>query len=193
MNNLGLFFDSETTGIPDFKAPSESEHQPHIVQLAALLVDLDTEQTIQSMDVIIKPDGWTITQELTDIHGISHEHALNVGVPEKLAVDMFLQLWNRRPRMAFNSTFDNRIIRIALKRYFGTDMVDKWHNGSQGVEWQCQMIAARKIMGGKQPTLAEAYKHFAGKELENAHSAMADAKACMVIYFAIKNAQEKVA
>ena len=190
MKNLGLFFDTETTAIPDFKAPSESEHQPHIVQLAALLVDLDTEQTIQSMDVIIRPDGWTITQELTNIHGITQEMAMDIGVSEKLAVDMFLQLWNRRPRMAFNSTFDNRIIRIALKRFFDESIVDSWHEGAQGVEWQCQMIAARKIMGGKQPTLAEAYKHFTGNELENAHSAIADTKACMDIYFSIKKTQE---
>ena len=38
--NLALFYDTETTGLPDFKAPSEAQHQPHIVQLAALLVDL---------------------------------------------------------------------------------------------------------------------------------------------------------
>lgn len=191
--NLGLFFDTETTGIPDFKAPSESEHQPHIVQLAALLVDLDTRQIVQMMDVIVWPGGWTITQETIDIHGITQEMALEVGVSEKLAVEMFLQLWKHCPRMAYNTTFDNRIIRIALKRYFDESVINAWHEGAQGVEWQCQMIAARKIMGGKQPTLAEAYKHFTGNELEHAHSAIADTKACMDVYFAIKNAQEKVA
>lgn len=37
-----VFFDVETTGIPDFKAPSDAPHQPHMVQLGALLVEPDT-------------------------------------------------------------------------------------------------------------------------------------------------------
>jgi DNA polymerase-3 subunit epsilon len=39
-----LAFDTETTGIPDWKMPSESEYQPHLVQLAAILVDADTRE-----------------------------------------------------------------------------------------------------------------------------------------------------
>ena len=57
---IAAVYDTETTGLPDFKAPSESEHQPHIVQLACALVDLDSRQITESMDVIIRPDGWKI-------------------------------------------------------------------------------------------------------------------------------------
>lgn len=37
--NPALFFDTETTGLPLFEQPSEDPRQPHIVQLAACLVD----------------------------------------------------------------------------------------------------------------------------------------------------------
>ena len=44
--NTAIFFDTETTGLPLFKEHSEHPSQPHIVQLAACLVDLDTRKTI---------------------------------------------------------------------------------------------------------------------------------------------------
>ena len=191
---LAIVFDTETTGIPDFKAPSESEHQPHIVQLAALLVNLESRKIVQQMDVIIKPDGWTIPQECTDIHGITNEMAGDMGVPEKMAVEMFLELWRSRLRIAHNTTFDNRIIRIATKRFFSEDVIDAWHTGP----YECTGLLTKPIMemppkgryGYKMPKLEEAYRHFVGEQLQNAHSALADAKACMEIYFAVKAARE---
>ena len=54
-------------------------------------------------------------------------------------------------------------------------------------------LAARKAMGGKQPTLAEAYKHLIGAELQDAHTAMADTKACMDIFFAIRKSAAEAA
>ncbi len=42
----------------------------------------------------------------------------------------------------------------------------------------------------KTPNLGEAFAHFTGNELVNAHSAMADVMACRDVYFAIKGAQQ---
>lgn len=197
--NLALFFDTETTGLPDFKAPSEADHQPHIVQLAALLVDLDTRQTIQSVDVIVRPDGWTIPDEVAAVHGISTEHAAEVGISERMAVQMFMELWAGRNRVAHNQQFDARIIRIALMRHADTQAAD-WKEGAA----ECTAImatpicklppTAKMVRAGfnkfKTPNLGEAYRHFTGKELQNAHSAMADVLACRDVYFAIKEAQQ---
>lgn len=198
--NLKLFYDTETTGLPDFKAPSESAHQPHIVQLAALLVDMDTRETIQSMDVIIRPGGWTIPDEVAAVHGITTQHALDVGIPESMAVSMFMELWSGRNRVAHNQQFDARIVRIALMRYVDTEAADIWKEGAA----ECTAImatpicqlppTAKMVRAGfnkfKTPNLGEAYRHFTGNELVNAHSAMADVLACRDVYFAIKGAQE---
>ncbi len=198
--NLKLFYDTETTGLPDFKAPSESAHQPHIVQLAALLVDMDTRETIQSMDVIIRPDGWTIPDDVAAVHGITTDHARQVGIPESLAVELFMELWWRRPRIAHNQQFDARIVRIALLRHQNQEAADDWKAGAA----ECTAILATPICAlpptekmkaarrfhHKTPNLGEAYRHFTGKELVNAHSAMADVLACRDVYFAIKGAQQ---
>lgn len=189
--NLGLIYDTETTGLPDWKSPSGGENQPHIVQLAALLADLDEKKVIQSMDVIVKPDGWVITDDTAEIHGITTEYAMDVGIPEEQAFDLFLSLWGGdRKRISHNRTFDQRIIRIATKRYCDEEIIDAW---AEKETHDCTMLMAKPIMqlppkgryGYKSPKLEEAYKFFTGKDLENAHTAMADAQACMEIYFAM--------
>lgn len=206
--NLALFYDTETTGLPDFKAPSEAAHQPHIVQLAALLVDLDTRQTIQSMDVIVRPHGWTIPDEVVAVHGITTEHAADVGIPERLAVEMFMDLWNNRNRVAHNEQFDARILRIALMRHQGNifhspsgkSVPDIWKEGRAECTARmatpiCALPPTDKMKAvgrfhHKTPNLGEAYRHFTGNDLQNAHSAMADVLACRDVYFAIKGAQQ---
>ncbi len=201
--NPALFYDTETTGLPLFSEPSEDPRQPHIVQLAAVLADLDTRQTLASMDVIIRPDGWVIPDDVAAIHGITTEKAMDLGIPESLALDMFLGLWGERLRIAHNESFDARIVRIAMKRFHDPrdpSLVippsDMWK--AQRAECTARMstpilnlpptekmIAANR-RHAKTPNLREAYQHFTGKELENAHSAMADVQGCMAVYFAIK-------
>lgn len=201
--NLALFYDTETTGLPDFKAPSESPNQPHIVQLAACLVDMGNRQTISSMDVVIRPNGWTIPAEVSEVHGITNEYAGAVGIEEKTALDMFMELWAGpgRLRVAHNESFDARIIRIALKRFYDQPgevipKSDEWKSGNAECTAKlatplCQIPPTEKMVRAgfnkfKTANLSEAYLHFTGKELENAHSAMADVQGCMTVYHAIK-------
>lgn len=182
---LLLPFDTETTGLPVYKAPSEREDQPHLTQLGAILCD-DKGQIARQFEVIIKPDGWVIPDDIAEKNGITTEVAMDVGIPEVEALEMFLELYNQcELRIAHSTNFDNRIIRIALQRHM-FDLIPKevWKDKSK---YYCTLMKARKIMGGKSGhTLTEAYLHFTGKELQNAHTALADASACMEIYFAIK-------
>lgn len=69
-----LFYDSETTGLPLFDQPSEDPRQPHLVQLAAILCDEDGK-TKASINLIIKPNGWVIGDEVAAIHGITQDVA----------------------------------------------------------------------------------------------------------------------
>lgn len=188
-----LFFDTETTGLPNWKEPSDSKSQPHPVQIGAILADSETKKVIKTLDVIIKPDGWTIPEEVSEIHGITTEIAESKGIPEAEALQQFMDLYAKSSlRVAHNTTFDNRIIRISLKRYI-PDLVsdEEWKDRDR---YYCTLINARKQMGGKSGhTLTECYAHYTGKELEGAHTAMADAEACMHVYWGIMDAQSQEA
>jgi len=181
MNNLVLFYDAETCGIPSWKIPSDDEGQPHLVQLAAILADADTREEISSFDLIVSPDGWEIPEVVTAIHGISTDYALRVGVSEALVLDTFMDLWGGidTVRVAHNKTFDQRIIRIAAKRYSHYQQ-EKWADKDSHA---CTMRMYQKMFGGKNLKLKDAYMQATGKELENAHSALADTRACMAVYW----------
>lgn len=189
--NLKIFFDTETTGLPVWGEPlAGGENQPHLVQLAAFLVDTDTRKIIDSMNEIIKPDGWSWDgdNEAFKIHGITMEQAMDEGIPEKEALEMFLALWKPCDlRVAFNTTFNNRIIRIATKRYCDEQTIEAWKAG----EYFCAMINAKKAMGlSKNPKLEVAYEHFTGLKLDGAHDALNDLNACMEVYFSILDQQK---
>lgn len=186
-----LFFDTETTGLPEWKIPSEDPKQPHIVQLAAILADKETRKVVSSIDLIVRPDTWDIPQDMTEIHGISNEMARDVGVPEHIALDIFWSMWinGKHDRCCHNRTFDQRIIRIGLKRFF-PGSCPLWADKEN---FHDTMLMSKPIMqlqpkgkyGYRNPKLENAYEFFIGKKMEGAHNAMNDVKACMELYFAM--------
>ena len=188
-----LCLDSETTGLPDWKSPSDADHQPHLVQLAMVLLEDDfTERAHVSM--IIKPEGWVIPQEVTDIHGISHAMAEAVGVPEKLAARLFgsMLYTTGAKAVGHNVAFDLRIMRIALLRAGYT----KEQLDSKKPETFCTMGSsthlvnlpptAKMLSAGfnkpKAPKLSECIEHFFGEPMVGAHDAMNDCRASLRIF-----------
>ena len=71
-----LYFDTETTGLPpkDAKWETDYEQFPHICQLSWIYAGREENH-------IIRPDGWEIPQEATDVHGITNEYAQEHGEP----------------------------------------------------------------------------------------------------------------
>lgn len=196
--SLILFFDTETTGLPDFKAPSDAEHQPHIVQLAASLVEEDTRRSVASIDLIVQPDCWTIPDDVAAIHGITTERALAQGVPEGFAVEALLRLWHLcERRVAHNEQFDARILRIGFKRHADETLADEWKAGAAECTARmatpiCNLPPTAKMVAAnlnkpKTPNLGEAYRHFFGEDFADAHSARADVNACIAVYFAVQD------
>ena len=194
-----FFFDTETTGLPQYHEPSESEGQPHIVQAAAAVIDSETRDVIASLDFTVRPNGWVIPDEVAEIHGITTEHAMATGIDEDLVVNAMYQLWRTCDlRIGHNVSFDDRIMRIGIKRFLRDDAIaDAFKAGPTSCTAHLsspilllpptEAMKAKTSFKHKTPTLSEAYEFFMGAPLENAHSAWADVEACWKVYWAIKD------
>lgn len=190
-----LFYDDETTGLPVWDKPSGDDCQPHICQKAAVLTD-EHGNHLSSMNTLIYPNGWTIPDDLTAIHGITTSKAEAGGIPASIALKMFLALWRQSDvRIGFNESFDARMVRIGIKRDLqDEELAEEWKNGEKYCAMQksrmiCKIPNARGT-GTKPPKLSEAYEFFTGKELVGAHDAMTDVLATIDVYFGIMAHEE---
>ncbi len=172
-----LFFDTETTGLPDNDSPP-GRGQPHIVQLAAVLVDGRAERTVATL---IQPEGWTIHPDARRVHGISVERARAEGIPIAQAIASFDELLAEADlAVAHNVKFDRLLLDSEYARL------------ARRPRWPrtfCTMLACTDVLclpgyrgGYKWPKLEEAYYHFFRRPLACAHDALADVRACIAIY-----------
>jgi DNA polymerase III subunit epsilon len=182
-----LIFDTETTGMALWDKPVSDAGQPRMVQIAALLKDLETGKEISSISAIIKPDGFEISQEVSKIHGITTDYALDVGISARSAIQAFTDLAKSSDILcAHNLKFDSKITRIEMNR---AGMEDQWLKDIPSFDTMLKSTGICKLPGKrgyKWPTLGEAYQFFFGKKLEGAHDAMVDVRACAGIYEALQ-------
>ncbi len=195
-----LIYDTETNGLPLWNQPSEHPGQPHITQLAAELFDADSGRVLAFMDVLIRPDGWTIPAELEQLTGITDALAARFGYSMAHVLSTFMHMWSEAElRIAHNESFDQRMVRIEAIRELGADhgFHEDWKNGavfctqSNSTKILNLPPTARMLAAGrnhpKSPNLGEAYEFFTGKKLEGAHNAAVDLAACKAVYFGIQN------
>lgn len=176
-----IYFDTETDGFPQ-KSGSPLDRQPHIVQLAAILVD-DDEGEVASINFIIKPDGWTISEEVSAIHGISTEKAEKFGVPIVVAMSAFSNLLRVSDEVvAHNIDFDRKLVAYEFERLGKPNLVET-------LPQYCTMKSTTtlcKLPGKygtyKWPKLIEAYTHLFGEGFDGAHDALVDVRACRRVH-----------
>lgn len=184
---MKLVFDTETTGLADFRLPQIHLAHPRLVSLAALLIDEDGAE-ISMMSVIIYPE-MVIPDPAVAIHGITTERARQCGVPLVCALSLFCQLAAKADALvAHNIEFDLRILRTEIYRAEKPDRL-------KDMMPYCTMHASKPICrlpgkrGYKWPSLEEAHKHFYGEGFSGAHSALEDTRACARVYQALKRHQ----
>jgi DNA polymerase III epsilon subunit-like protein len=180
-----LFLDTETTGLPSrWNAPYNE--WPRMVSLAYMLCG-DNGKVIDQMELIIKPDGYTIPKEASDIHGITQGIALLFGNDLQMVLIKLLPLVEIADLIVFhNQSFDVGIITGEQMRMgFGRSE----HMSTQKFKIFCTKESSTNILkipgsrgGYKWPSLAELCA-FCGVENKGAHNAMNDVEATKECYF----------
>jgi DNA polymerase III epsilon subunit-like protein len=189
-----LVFDTETTGKADFNAPIEASHQPHIVQIGAQL--LDDQYTVRGeINLIVKPNGWTIPEEVSRVHGITTEIAETFGFELEHVAEQFGRMVSRsHVLVAHNFSFDSLLIHAEWHRLayndppFEDDQVKfcTMHESTDIVR------IPGKYGDYKWPSLQEAHQFAFGEKFEGAHDAMADVRACARLYKWLKTREVTV-
>ena len=177
-----LFFDTETTGIPDRSAKWDVDFNeyPRIVQIAWMIGE-------HAESHIIRPDGWEIPDDTVEIHGITTEYAMEHGEPFVSVIARFLDFaTNAGLICGHNIHFDTGIVKANILRELGrefynaNDVEQALYKGKRIDTMRSTMkwVDARNSWGKlKFPNLGELYARCFPGETFPAHDALADTKA----------------
>jgi DNA polymerase III epsilon subunit-like protein len=172
------FFDCETTGKPrSYTAPvTDGANWPRLVQVAWLVGDDEVDPgDVQCR--IVRPDGFEIPQEASDIHGITTAQAVAEGRPlDEVLMELFDDAADCGLLVGHNVDFDRPIIGAELVRVGLPTVASQW----MGWPSVCTMKLGTDLCkihgryGYKWPKLQELYWHLFGESLQGAHRADAD-------------------
>lgn len=196
-NNLVLFVDVETNGLPDRKAGANSffdfkeldkYQSSRLIAVSWCICDFKGDQKILRT-VYVKPDGFIITN--SDIHGITQEKVNKDGVTVKHMFDQLEQdlTDNVKVMVAHNLEFDYNIIMSELHRLGNKkQLMDKL----QKLEKACTAEQTKDLLkiptkstygGHKLPKLSELYFFCFNKEMQNHHDPEQDVIHLKEIFF----------
>lgn len=173
---MNIFFDTESTGLPNnYKAPaSDVNNWPRLVQLGYIITD--NGKIIHQHEAIVRPDGFEIQKEASEVHGITTETAMRDGAYIVDVLDEF-QFWVEQcdTVIGHNISFDTNVIGAEYYRLYGKSPLEGKKSVCtmlSGIEF-CQLPG--KYPGKlKYPKLQELYYALFLKPMAQTHTALDD-------------------
>jgi len=171
-----LFFDTETTGFPP---------KARLVSIAWQL--WDEENLIEKKHHIIRPDGFDIPLQASNIHGITTEMAIEKGEDVEKIINLFLEKIDETDAIiAHNFRFDSQIISGELTRLNKKNSLKTKKVYDTMLDSTNYLKLKGKNGKYKWPNLNELHTHLFNKKFDNAHSADADVDATVKCFFELK-------
>jgi DNA polymerase-3 subunit epsilon len=178
--------DTETSGLFNFALPADAEGQPRLAHLAMIFVDANLQEE-SIVDLLVKPDGWTMPPEVAAINHLPNELLLEKGLPIAHVLQAYTDAVDcGRIIVAHNAQYDTKIMRGELRRAGMDDRFERTPN-------ICTMRALTNICkipkaNGKSykfPKLSEAMAAFGIKQ-DGAHTAGGDARSALELFRVLK-------
>lgn len=185
--NMYIIFDTETTGLPKrWHAPiTETDNWPRCVQLAWAVYD-EQGNLVKKQEYLIKPDGFTVPNDATRIHGISTEMLQEKGVDMQMVLKEFdTDLSNVKYVVGHNILFNINIMGCELHRYSITSKLLELPYLDTCAEETAQLCQLSGSRGGrfKLPTVTELYRHLFNENFDDSVSAIKLVEAVAQCFF----------
>lgn len=166
MTNNIVAFDLETTGL--------NTQTDHIIQIGLVKFNKSTYEELGHIMFYIKPEtNFSIDPYAQEKHGISKDFVIENGVLLRDVWGEISEFIGDCDILSYNgNSFDVPMLYNNLKRYnLEFDFISRKYYDS--------MVVERKRIQYK---LSETYKRYTGKELEDAHDALADVRATVQVF-----------
>lgn len=188
-----LIFDTETTGLFDFRKRADEDGQPRMAQIAVRLIrhkqPAEPHLLLSALNHCIKPDGWEMPAELVEQlgHGLTTEYLTENGVPVRSALEVYTEMHDKADLIAgFSADYDLKILRGEFRRAGMDDLYGQ--KPVFDIMRACAPICnVKNVKGGrKNPKLHEAVSIMLGRTLSGAHNAIVDCDATLDLFLELR-------
>lgn len=184
-------FDTETTGLAQFRLPFWHPEQPWPVSVTAVKEAADGSIEKVYTTIVKLPPGTEIHPKAEEVHGISYERTQAEGEDPIVVMHVLRDIFHASDiHCAYNLPFDDKVL-MAMGHRTGVapdDSLREWLYGKS--EPHCVMKHTRSYLripsdsgfGYRNIKLEQAYRRIVGRPMEGAHDATADTLAALTVF-----------
>lgn len=164
---------------------TDVDNWPRLVQLAWVMCD-DSGQVVESRDVLVRPEGFVISPEVSRIHGITTEIAREKGRPLQEVMEQFSdKIDEAGVLVGHNIHFDECIVGAEFERLrmMTSLFLKPKYCTMKGATAYCKLPGKN---GLKPPRLSELHRILFGTDFDQAHNALMDVEATVRCFWELR-------